>query len=500
MISRKTLKIAGAAILGTFVGTGSAHAVVYMDGDDLTGQVTYALEGFATEYDGDEVSGYYTIPDPGTNRFDVKFDLDLDAASGQAIRLDFTLENMVFGGAAALTSTDLTVQAAGVRGTNVSGPAVTAVLQSGGAKGDTSAVYTITRTAILSNEMYVTLAIKDVAIGLDATGGTGTVTMTSTKLVLNTPVTSDAQSLAMVKVEPVYMGTATPASPEASLGDDGNYRTFAAGSMVASIGSLELGVKDGSHYLRAAGTAWDTAVALADGSRTQANIVRSGTVELGGGRLDFLQNVFLSSAATCNDNLASFVEDTDDGEGVSLAWLTGDDRVSIDTFHSSSDKSPMRHVCVQVDGMTDILAVADNFTATIDLVPLTGAVFPPTASEVVDLGRIGRGGTDVTIPYLTTFGSYNQRIVMTNRGTRAVDYSMSFTTEEGVTASAGDGATGTLPANSVTVVRARDAVTISGGTRAAASINLQAPSSVVEVATVQVNTSNGSTDTVVYSE
>ena len=49
---------------------------------------------------------------------------------------------------------------------------------------------------------------------------------------------------------------------------------------------------------------------------------------------------------------------------------------------------------------------------------------------------IMRNGTTVHIPYITQFADYNQRIVIVNRGGEAA-YSMSFMTEDGVTATPG---------------------------------------------------------------
>ena len=509
MISRKTLRIAGAAILGTFVGTGSAHAVVYMDGDDLEGQISYALEGISTEYDGDGLDNYYVFPDAGTNRYDVQFPLGLDAPPSTDVILEFTLENMVFGGAAGYMNTDLTVQAAGDRNTDVTGSAVVAVHQTGGSKGSTSLVYSISRaTGRLSEEMYVTLAIHDVAIGLDATGGTGTVTMRARRTISGTEYATTPMSIDMIKVEPAYESKANPSSPQAAV--DTNYTGFGgtveSPTKVASIGSLDLGVKEGDHFVLK-GAVIDTAAALLNPGRIAANIVMSGTVTLGGGSLSFLKDVFLSTSAGCSQlgTPVSFVTDTDPGEAVNLEWKTGNNAISVGEWFgalnpSADNNRPNRmYICIEADDDATIPVVTSNYTASVSLVPIEDAAYPVTpTSEVLTLGAVGRGGTDVHIPYLTTFGSYNQRIVMTNRTANPVGYSMSFDTEAGVTASAGDGATGTLPADSVTVVRARDAVTIEGGSRVAASVNIQAPPTEIEVATVQVNTSNGSTDTVVY--
>ena len=56
------------------------------------------------------------------------------------------------------------------------------------------------------------------------------------------------------------------------------------------------------------------------------------------------------------------------------------------------------------------------------------------------VGEILRNGTTVHIPYLTIHPSYNQRIVIVNRGTEAADYMITCSrSEEDVTAVGGGG-------------------------------------------------------------
>ncbi len=112
-------------------------------------------------------------------------------------------------------------------------------------------------------------------------------------------------------------------------------------------------------------------------------------------------------------------------------------------------------------------------------------------------GKIDRDGTSVDIPYITTFDEYNQRLVLTNKGSRDADYQVEFRTENGVTATAGTYASGTLPAGEVMVIKMTDLVDLEGGTRAAGEITINAPSSTITVATTQVNIMDRSTDTVV---
>ena len=452
------------------------------------------------EFDGD-VDDHYVIPNPGSNRFDVQFGLGLTAPAGADILIQFTLENMVFGGGATYSSADVTVQAPGTRGTDLSGPAATVTHQSGGTKGQTSVVYTVSRAgAVLSEESFVTLAVKDVAMALDATGGTGTVTMTATRVVSGVTFSSNPQSVAMVKVEPVYERIAVAGSPEAKVatGYAGFGGTAAEPTKTASIGSLELGVKDGDHFVLK-GSVIDTAAALANSGRAAANIVQSGTVVLGG-RLDFLKDVFLSDAGDNEcDQLPSpvtFVMDADDGE--TKEWKTGDDAISVGAWHVNNNETTTRDICIEVADDTTIPAVTDNYTATISLEPITSAVFPPTTSEVLDLGRIGRDGATVHLPALTTSDLYNQRIVIWNRTDSAVPYEFTFTAEG---ATAGEAASGMLAPGVTNLSLMHDDVVNlgEGNTRTAATFTARASESDISVSTIQVNRETRGTDTVVYS-
>ena len=101
------------------------------------------------------------------------------------------------------------------------------------------------------------------------------------------------------------------------------------------------------------------------------------------------------------------------------------------------------------------------------------------------------------IPYLTTATEYNQRIVIVNRSSRAAGYNFVITAMDGTTVAAGDMASGTIPANTTMVVKASDVVTVTGGTEAAATLNVVSTSAHIDVSTTQIN-SRGETDSVVY--
>ena len=103
------------------------------------------------------------------------------------------------------------------------------------------------------------------------------------------------------------------------------------------------------------------------------------------------------------------------------------------------------------------------------------AGWPPNDGEHA-LGSITRDGTTVHIPYLTTWADYNQRIVVSNRGANEADYWITFRPEEGVMATPGMYAMGTLDGNSTIVLRAMDVVTLEGRTRTAATFVAEAKS------------------------
>ena len=154
-----------------------------------------------------------------------------------------------------------------------------------------------------------------------------------------------------------------------------------------------------------------------------------------------------------------------------------------------------------------VIPDTDNYEVTTSYVAGTAnAVFPPSGGTF-SLGRIERNGTTVQLPYLTTFGPYNQRIVIVNRGGEA-SYSFSFTEEEdGAMATAGADAKGTLAAKATTYLSLRhsDLVTLEGmrpdgrphQQRIAATLIVESEPRYIDVVVSQTN-DNGGTDTVLY--
>ena len=73
-----------------------------------------------------------------------------------------------------------------------------------------------------------------------------------------------------------------------------------------------------------------------------------------------------------------------------------------------------------------------------------------------------------------------------------------FRPEMGVTATAGDMATGTLMPMSTVTLRAMDVVMLEGGSRTAATVTMVAAQEMIDVTSVTVNRETRGTDTVVH--
>ena len=507
MISRKTLRIAGAAILGTLVGTGPAYATIEMpagetDADDITGKVVIANETLVARV-GDTDFGQIVGAVAGGNidtatsgSLFVENDLGLrvNITSGTLARVTYNLTNLVFDNVVAdahlvledTTGTVVPNTLAGVRVTKLSG----------GTQGSDTVTFSLSGgtdgvdCGLSDSGCRVYLKLANIGIMADADGASGSIAMESAVTIGGQVFNARVSLPDVITTVNALSESVSPADENPQADVASGFQRFvggSAGTQTASIGTVHLGVKS----TPTGGTtvaSTNTIVSSQFGGNpvpllgATNNIAASGTVTFAGD-LTFVTDVFRSTDS-CATSAGSLVTGTDE-----KTWAT---EISVGDFSASHD------ICIRTDGETAMPATS-AYTVTTSYVGITSALFPPSGSTS-PLGRISRNGTKVHIPYLTTFGSYNQRIVMRNRGTSAAAYTMTFAAEDGTTYVAGDGARGTLAADSVTVVRARDAVTISGGTRVAATIDIESTPQVVDVATVQVNTSTGSTDTVRYSD
>ena len=150
-------------------------------------------------------------------------------------------------------------------------------------------------------------------------------------------------------------------------------------------------------------------------------------------------------------------------------------------------------LCVQVDGET-VIPETDAYAVTTSYTGETGAAFPPQGGSY-ELAEIVQDGTRYSIPYLTTFDEYNQRLSIVNFSAKPVRYNFhSFNAEEGVTVAGGMKATGELPVGQ-TVLKTSDIVEIMGGNRASARIAIVVAPRHVSAAVQQVNLETRGVDT-----
>ncbi len=348
------------------------------------------------------------------------------------------------------------------------------VLSLGGATGDNFIVFAVTATALIDQTAAVELSLDRLAIGSSGAVGVSYELYSTASEALFEDSAFYRRELA------TYITTAASASasftPGTNTADvDRGFLGFTSASISelrANVGSLE--------YKTVTGT-----LAAGNGLQvTLGDIVNElgTTLEFQG---DFsFGNWYLDADSNCASPDATLLIDAEDS---SMATATLRD-VGSNGYHQ---------LCVEVNGETDEI-VSGEYLASATPGPLFAAQLFSAARFSGAVGVIELNGTVVNMPNLTTFSDYRQRITLVNHRDLPVDYSFSFTPEEGVFATPLDAASGTLPPNTTVVLQVTDVVVLTGGNRCAATLAADARVGAVTVSTTQVNVSNGSTDTVVY--
>ena len=203
------------------------------------------------------------------------------------------------------------------------------------------------------------------------------------------------------------------------------------------------------------------------------------------GDVSFASKVALREAATCT-GLSGATDLREPSED--------DPKVLTDTLmkKDANDFISAMHLCLMVDGETPILPGA--YSVETMYKPVSSAYAFAASGSSHALGSITRDGITVHIPYFTTYGGYNQRLLLRNRSGREVTYTITFATEEGIVA-VPSSHSGTLAALSVETMRIQDIVELIGGKRTAATFTSNAAMGTLGVATTLVNIKDGNTDT-----
>ncbi len=517
MFRNKLLGIAAAATLGlaAMLGSTAAYALkifdsapanraeIMADGND---SLTYAAEtllmgdGNVTEaLDESDMSVYHNI----TDELFLAAPADIGATEGDTYVVAITLDGMVFQGAQladnALTGGDFDLAA-------------------GGASGDKLVVFRLTDGAIDVTNGFLHLAAS---FAVSAGGGSATLTMTNQTLAgLNIIGITGTKSHPgnVVKIAPGLDETAMATDATADVA--ASFKKFVDGMSVASVGSVRVGFDATTR--NATGTGSGTAGNVLDNLDEVMDTGTTGTTPNSTvtfmGDFSFASKVFTHGDDDCgaddgaespqgtgtDDALASAEDDLlirDDDDMVTDLTMT----MAANVAHADNPLTAARYLCIMVQGEDDEsedgmdaprIPETAAYTAMGSYMGLENAAIGPM-SQMQTLGKIGRNGATVHIPYMTTQESYNQTLVIVNRGP-AADYEITFRPEDGTTATAGGDATGELAANSTTVLSLLkgDVVTLEGKQRTAATIIIEAQPGMISVATNQRNLSDGSTDTV----
>ena len=463
MLGKKVFAAMLATVLGaSLFGANAAKAVIDLDLNE--GAVTYAMETLEATVTGHE--DYYVVTSTDAV-LDVRGKVGLAGPSGSFVTIRFDLRGMVFNLAPSLGM--------------IAGHDGTPSRRQGGA-GEDFVSFIVPRSSS-GNDAETNIVTLDVdGFGVKP-GVNGSVTMTVTDD-LGDDAMWTAKYDGAVRTAQALMENAMPLDLEATV--EHRFMSF-NGNPEGTLGSFMVGLETGLR--RAAGSAVidDLMEIIAIGNTSSVTI---------SGDFSFSEMAWLAATKLCPAGTDDLLTRDDD------ETVMGELKAQDPSVFTGVNATP--YLCISVfdaegdDAVaipeTDPYIVATKYAAG----SMVGAAaFGPSGGEHA-LGKITRDGTTVHIPYLTTFADYNQRIVVSNRGANPADYWITFRPEDGVMATPGMYATGTLAAKSTKVLRAMDVVTLEGRSRTAVTFVAEAQASQIDVATVIVNMMTGGTDTVNY--
>ena len=452
MINKKILALAVATAF-----TSNAFAIDL----DLTTETGVKV---ASEATGTVTSGMFTLTN-AANALDLTVKAGFLTADTEKKFVRFDLTNAKFGAAPTLTS-DHTF---------------TAVIQQGGAADDAFVIFEVTAGdsdgagpivagPITATEVFTLAAASYKVSSTAASTVTYALYQTALDAINKTPNTTyKTESAPLTSVVSVStgkfvvdaaagVGTVTATSTSA-------FKAFAveggAGGTTATVANL--GTVDASKILAAAPTAL-----AADGLVVDATDVIPTTAQVIKFTGDFSVGTWDVKATNCA------------GATVTPTLNTAKTELSTPAVNPHTAVA----LCQTVDGKTVI--AKNSYSAQLVTTALTNT-----------LGSVVYDTTSIAVPYLTTFSGYNQRIYLKNTSSVAANYSITFASEAGVTATAGTAATGSVPAKTVLAINAADIVTLAGKTRTTATIEVETDDANIS-ATTQIIGSGG-TDTIVLN-
>lgn len=514
MLNRKTLGVAGAAVLCSsvaLIGTNTAHAAIDVDADPTT-TVKYAKETLlrtATVPADDEDAPYCVVESGSDDLLHIRFKMEQFPSVGETVYLRYDLENMVFAqqvlrthAMAVPVESDGTLGApTGITGANVQ-------VNEAGTPEDDWVIIGITAEDADSNlagggvfELDVmSLGVMPDNAGSIEVGAYDTLpNARDEEAAFRTARADDA-------VEVVYgiEEKADPAQPPATaevstipsfikFTDAQNLVPVGSGGLInrAKIGKFSVGLVDGLRAQNGAEVTMLFGTDATDLAALTSEAVYMGDFSVIDAHLDVLANCNTATAATGHTALADSEDDPTMTDPVGQAEME-------------------MYLCATVLNDNEMPIPESVYTVAMDYDKVGGTAserkFDPMGMPMT-IGEIVHNGMTVHIPFLTTNDSYNQRIVIMNRGPAAT-YSMSFTEEAGITANGGGGHTGDLASGMTTMLvmnaaRASErgqmpVVNLTGGTRTSATFTATASPANVDITVVTVNLADGTFDSVQY--
>ena len=470
MLSRRTLGVAGAAILGSMalLVTNTANAVLNLTPatGEMAGKVKIAKETLLMGAANTTTVGgvtYYNVTDSGTV-LNVQMDRGV-VAGATAVYYRMALENMVLVGA------DVSV---------ADGGSGTAALVGGGTAEDNYILFSTAGAGAATDDLTVT--VNGLGVLPDMPGNIKVEVYRSVfdAQAQTNPIDSLMQMMSgAVTVVDGISERGTPGMATAEVSED--FMQLTGGAETAQIGRLRISA-DTAALSQTTGAIGTLGAMLND--TTSIEVTFKGDFSVGTYSLNTMSDCAPGDADA--NVVASSVGDDGDMEDAMLTPATQPDgSANVDWY-----------LCLTVGEDNDMALPTGDFTATVEYAALANAL--GRDDQTVTIGSIGRTGTSVHIPYMTTYAGYNQRIVLSNRGTADATYTISFRPETGTTAMAKDGAMGTLMGGATVTMKATDIVELMGGSRTAATINLVADPGDIDVTSVTVNMETRGTDTVVH--
>jgi hypothetical protein len=548
----KMRSLIGLFVAAAFVaGSGAVHAIKLVDTSEIHPghktaahrTFTYAsetlLKSSGNTTDSSDLADTTTYHDIAQPHY-VAGPADISGRAGDTYLVSYVFNNIVL--SSALSDANIVVTARRTTTETVDGETVTVpdndtdgnpqlatsakdnalVMIAGGAIGDSMVVYRLATpdtTPTIAGSDVLTLTASFAIAG----SGSGSITRTVVNRALERSGVASSKTHVLpsaVRALPALTETIKPneGPPRPTASVDFDFKAFvkstaATKKLAEWVGYVQLGVVSVPASYRNAQVArdendlTDTAhlvTLLSDIMSGDTTITPSGATRINNsvmfdGDVSFLKKIALATGvattAGVTDNCATAT--TDD---LRVA-MEDDPTILTDEFitqqagdFAAGSTNAAQFLCVLVDGET-VMPGSDPYTVATSYTGITGAAFPP-AGGTYELAGIGQDGTRYTIPYLTSFEDYNQRLALVNFGTKEVRYFFhSFTAEDGVTAMPGAAEEGMLPVGQ-TVLRTADIVDIMGGNRASARLSIVSSPGNVSAAIQQINLETRGVDTV----